>query len=190
MTICYVDSPVGRLAVESDHDAVTGVRWASPGERTRDKAKSPVLKEAARQLDRYFARKLERFDLPLAQRGTDFQKRVWAAMRDIPYGQTATYGGMAMALGSGPRPVGMACARNPSPSSCPATACWAAAARKAASRAARACRPSGNCWHWKASCFFSATTSSSSCLLSPARGRGWVRGLRTIFDAPSPNLSP
>jgi methylated-DNA-[protein]-cysteine S-methyltransferase len=115
MTICYVDGPVGRLAIEADHDAVTGVRWASPGERTRDKAKSPVLQEAARQLDRYFAKKLQRFDLPLAQRGTDFQKRVWAMMRDIPYGETATYGGMAMALGSGPRPVGMACARNPIP---------------------------------------------------------------------------
>jgi methylated-DNA-[protein]-cysteine S-methyltransferase len=119
MTICYVDSPVGRLAIEADHDAVTGVRWASPGEhakeRTREGAKSPVPTEAARQLDRYFAKKLKRFDLPLAQRGTDFQKRVWAAMRDIPYGETATYGGMAMALGSGPRPVGMACARNPIP---------------------------------------------------------------------------
>ena len=69
MTICYVDSPVGRLAIEADHDAVTGVRWASPGERTRDKATSPVLKEAARQLDRYFAEKLKRFDLPLAAAG-------------------------------------------------------------------------------------------------------------------------
>ena len=115
MTICYVESPVGRLAIEADHDAVTGLRWASTGECAREEGKSPVLKEAARQLERYFARKLKRFDLPLAQRGTDFQKRVWAAMRDIPYGETATYGGMAMALGSGPRPVGMACARNPIP---------------------------------------------------------------------------
>ena len=115
MTICYVDSPVGRLAIEADHDAVTGVRWASAGDRTREGATSPVLKEAARRHDRYFAKKLKHFDLPLVQRGTDFQKRVWAAMRDIPYGQTATYGGMAMALGSGPRPVGMACARNPIP---------------------------------------------------------------------------
>jgi methylated-DNA-[protein]-cysteine S-methyltransferase len=115
MTICYVDSPVGRLLVEADHDAVTGLRWAGVDERAQDRSTSPVLKEAARQLDRYFARKLRRFDLPLAQRGTDFQKRVWAAMRDIPYGETATYGGMAMALGSGPRPVGMACARNPIP---------------------------------------------------------------------------
>jgi methylated-DNA-[protein]-cysteine S-methyltransferase len=94
MSICYVDTPVGRLALEADHDAVTGVRWASPGERSRDKTPSPVLREATRQLERYFSRKLKRFDLPLA---------------------AATYGGMAMALGSGPRPIGMACARNPIP---------------------------------------------------------------------------
>jgi methylated-DNA-[protein]-cysteine S-methyltransferase len=115
MSICYVETPVGRLALEADDNAVTGVRWASPGERTRERTASPLLKETARQLDRYFARKLRRFELPLAARGTDFQKRVWAMMRDIPYGETATYGGMAMALASGPRPVGMACARNPIP---------------------------------------------------------------------------
>lgn len=115
MSICYVDSPVGRLALETDHDAVTGVRWVSPGEQTRDKSSDPVLKEAARQLDRYFARKLRRFDLPLGARGTDFQKRVWTMMSEIPYGETATYGGMAMALGSGPRAIGMACGRNPIP---------------------------------------------------------------------------
>jgi methylated-DNA-[protein]-cysteine S-methyltransferase len=115
MSICYVETPVGRLAIEADHDAVTGLRWASPGENARDNTPSPVLTEATRQLERYFARTLKRFDLPLAQRGTDFQKRVWTMMSAIPYGETATYGGMAMALGSGPRPVGMACARNPIP---------------------------------------------------------------------------
>jgi methylated-DNA-[protein]-cysteine S-methyltransferase len=115
MSICYVDTPVGRLALEGDHDAVTAVRWASSGERSRDSATGRILREAARQLDRYFARKLKRFDLPLCARGTDFQQRVWAMMRDIPYGETATYGGMAAALGSGPRAVGMACARNPIP---------------------------------------------------------------------------
>jgi len=115
MTICcYVESPVGRLALEADGEALTGVRWASAGERTRDRP-SPVLKEARRQLERYFARRLRSFDLPLAGRGTDFQKSVWKMMREIPYGETATYGGMAMALGSGPRAVGMACGRNPIP---------------------------------------------------------------------------
>lgn len=119
VSICYIESPVGRLALEADDGCVTGLRWAGTGERTReqasDKSPAPVLREAARQLDRYFRGRLRRFDLPLAQRGTGFQKRVWAAMSDIPFGETATYGGLAMALGSGPRAIGMACARNPIP---------------------------------------------------------------------------
>ena len=115
MSICYVTSPVGQLAIEADHDALTGLRWASDGERARDQGMNPVLKEAIHQLERYFARKLERFELPLAARGTDFQKSVWKMMSEIPYGETATYGGMAMALSSGPRAIGMACGRNPIP---------------------------------------------------------------------------
>lgn len=114
MTICFIDSPVGRLALEAEGEALCAVRWTSADERALD-TPSAVLKEATLQLTRYFERKLVRFDLPLLQRGTDFQKRVWAMMRDIPYGETATYGGMAMALGSGPRAVGMACGRNPLP---------------------------------------------------------------------------
>lgn len=115
MSICYIESPVGRLALEADDDCVTSVRWASAGERARKEAPNAVLKEATHQLDRYFKRKLRRFDLPLAAHGTDHQKRVWAMMREIPFGETATYGGMAMALGSGPRAVGTACGRNPLP---------------------------------------------------------------------------
>jgi methylated-DNA-[protein]-cysteine S-methyltransferase len=112
---CYLVSPVGRLALEADGEALTGVRWASPGERARNDKPSALLRETRRQLERYFARKLTTFDLPLAGRGTDFQQRVWRMMRDIPYGETATYGGLAMALGSGPRAVGTACGRNPIP---------------------------------------------------------------------------
>ncbi len=115
MSICYVESPVGRLAVEADHDAVTSLRWVGDDERADDTSSTRVLTEAVRQLDRYFGRKLTQFDLPLAARGTDFQKRVWALMSDIPYGETMTYGGMATVLASGPRAVGMACGRNPIP---------------------------------------------------------------------------
>jgi methylated-DNA-[protein]-cysteine S-methyltransferase len=114
MAICFIDSPVGRLALEAEGEALSAVRWTSAAEKAVAKP-SPILKEAARQLERYFGRKLKRFDLPLIQHGTDFQKRVWAMMCDIPYGETATYGGMAMALGSGPRAVGMACGRNQLP---------------------------------------------------------------------------
>jgi methylated-DNA-[protein]-cysteine S-methyltransferase len=115
MSILYVESPVGRLALEAAGEALTGVRWAGAGERAADAKATPVLKEARRQLDGYFRRKLRRFDLPLASGGTPFQKSVWKMMSAIPFGETATYGGMAVALGSGPRAVGMACGRNPLP---------------------------------------------------------------------------
>ncbi len=113
--ICYIVSPVGRLALEAEGDRLTGVRWTSRDEGSRAEKTTPILKEAVRQLDRYFRGKLKRFDLKLADQGTPFQKSVWAMMRDIPFGETATYGGMAMALGSGPRAVGTACGRNPIP---------------------------------------------------------------------------
>jgi methylated-DNA-[protein]-cysteine S-methyltransferase len=120
MSIIYVESPVGRLALEADGDTLTGVswtsgRWTRATERAKDEKATPVLREARRQLDQYFGRKLQRFDLPLAARGTPFQQSVWKMMRAIPFGETATYGGMARALGSGPRAVGMACGRNPLP---------------------------------------------------------------------------
>lgn len=115
MTVCYVDSPVGRLAIEADHDNLTRLRWTDEADQAAEPASSPVLREAARQLDLYFARRLTRFELPLDAHGTEFQRRVWAAMSEIPYGETATYGGLAAALGSGPRAVGMACGRNPIP---------------------------------------------------------------------------
>jgi methylated-DNA-[protein]-cysteine S-methyltransferase len=120
MSILYVESPVGRLALEADGDTLTGVswtsgRWASDTERAPGEKTTPVLKEAQEQLERYFKRQLQRFDLPLGARGTPFQKSVWTMMSAIPFGETATYGGMAMALSSGPRAVGMACGRNPLP---------------------------------------------------------------------------
>ena len=101
MSICYVDSPVGRLAVEADQDAVTSVRWTGADESARDTSMTPVLCEAGRQLERYFAGKLKRFDLPLAARGTDFQKSVWKMMCEIPFGGTATYGGKPFRIKSG-----------------------------------------------------------------------------------------
>lgn len=119
MSECFVDGPVGRLALQAEGDKLVGVRWAGGSERARnERARNgrkppPVLREAARQLERYFAGKLRRFDLPIETGGTEHQKRVWAMMQEIPWGETATYGGIAAALGSGPRAVGTACGRNP-----------------------------------------------------------------------------
>lgn len=73
------------------------------------------LKEPLRQLKAYFQRKLKQFELPLAGDGTEFQKRVWAALCEVPYGETASYGEIARAIGqpTASRAVGMANGRNP-----------------------------------------------------------------------------
>ena len=107
------DGPFGRLVLDAEGDTLTGVRWASHGEQPRTQGKSAVLGEAARQLDRYFAGKLKRFDLKIRPAGSPFQQSVWKAMRSIPFGKTGTYGGIAMVLASGARAVGTACGRNP-----------------------------------------------------------------------------
>ena len=60
---------------------------------------SDITQEAARQLDEYFERRRTTFDIPLLFAGTDFQKKVWRALLEIPYGQTLSYGEMARRLG-------------------------------------------------------------------------------------------
>jgi methylated-DNA-[protein]-cysteine S-methyltransferase len=85
------------------------------GERQDD---NPLLRRAVDQLAAYFARDLKEFDLPLAPRGSDFQQRVWAQLRAIGYGETASYGDVARRLGmtnAASRAVGLANGRNPIP---------------------------------------------------------------------------
>ncbi|NDY95854.1 methylated-DNA--[protein]-cysteine S-methyltransferase, partial [Wenzhouxiangella sp. C33] len=74
-----------------------------------------LLTEAASQIQAYLAGELSDFDLPLAQQGTAFQRAVWEYLRSIPYGQSASYGQIARALGrpSAARAVGLAVGRNP-----------------------------------------------------------------------------
>ncbi|WMM24888.1 methylated-DNA--[protein]-cysteine S-methyltransferase [Tissierella sp. MB52-C2] len=76
---------------------------------------TPLLKEAARQLEEYLEGKLKFFDLPLEPKGTDFQQTVWAALLDIPYGETRTYKQVAEAIGKpeASRAVGIANSKNP-----------------------------------------------------------------------------
>ena len=111
MLVLSISSPVGNLVLEERDAAITGIRW---GEERLSNG-SPLLAEAARQLDAYFACKLEHFDLPLRPAGTDFERRVWSAMRTIPYGETRSYGDLAAAIRSAPRAVGGACGKNPIP---------------------------------------------------------------------------
>lgn len=106
-----ISSPVGDLLLEEADGAIVTVRWSDgPGGNG-----SPLLAEAARQIEAYFAGELHDFDLPLRPAGSEFETRVWAAMQAIPYGETRSYGDLAAATHSAPRAVGRACGRNPIP---------------------------------------------------------------------------
>jgi methylated-DNA-[protein]-cysteine S-methyltransferase len=116
-----MDSPVGELRIVAQAGVITALEFApfpegdgrSRGERTDD---DPLLRSAREQLTAYFARELKEFDLPLAPQGTPFQQRVWAELREIGYGETASYGQVAHRLGmtnAASRAVGLANGRNP-----------------------------------------------------------------------------
>ena len=111
MNTLSISSPVGNLILAEERDAIVAIHWSDEAGGNG----SPLLVEAARQLDAYFAGKLRDFDLPLRPAGSEFETRVWAAMQDIPYGETRSYGDLAAATGSAPRAVGRACGHNPIP---------------------------------------------------------------------------
>lgn len=115
-----IDSPVGDLRLVATADALTAIEFSpfaerDPGEQDDN---HPVLALAATQLGEYFAGDRTEFDLPLAPVGTEFQRRVWAQLQRIGYGQTASYGEIARRLGltnAASRAVGLANGRNPIP---------------------------------------------------------------------------
>ncbi len=110
-------SPVGALKLVSDGAALTHVLFVEePLTDVAVPADDPVLVEARRQLECYFAGELQLFELPLAATGTSFQRRVWAELALIQYGATASYGEIAAHLGlppGGSRAVGLANGSNP-----------------------------------------------------------------------------
>lgn len=106
-----IASPIGNLTIRVENAAITALDWHHP---TRSDPDS-MLDKAEQQLEAYFSGSLKPFDLPLAPKGSPHELAVWRAMRDIPPGQTLSYGAIADAIGSSPRAVGGACGRNPIP---------------------------------------------------------------------------
>jgi methylated-DNA-[protein]-cysteine S-methyltransferase len=102
---------LGDLTISEDDGAIVALDWG----RGRDQAETPLLRRARDQLQDYFDGKRLTFDLPLAPQGSDFQKRVWAALCAIPPGETRSYADIARAIGSAPRAVGGANGANPIP---------------------------------------------------------------------------
>jgi methylated-DNA-[protein]-cysteine S-methyltransferase len=110
------ESPIGPLLLSGDRQALTGLRFADgvtiPNGGRRDDAR---FAEERRQLDEYFAGDRTTFDFPVAPEGNPFERRVWEALRAIPYGTTTTYGALAARLDApaAARAVGAANGRNP-----------------------------------------------------------------------------
>jgi len=121
-THVVVDSPIGPLTLVAADGRLTGLYMATQRHRPGHEIVGPPGEEkaepfasAADQLGAYFAGHLTEFDLPLAPAGTQFQRAVWAALQQIPYGETWSYGQLASKIGSpaAVRAVGLANGRNP-----------------------------------------------------------------------------
>ena len=123
-THTVIDSVVGTLTLVAEEGSIVGLYMDLRRHRPDDNAlgepdprgrEVEPFKAAADQLDAYFAGELTRFDVPLAPRGSEFQQRVWAALQEIPYGRTESYGELAERIGSpgGARAVGLANGKNP-----------------------------------------------------------------------------
>jgi methylated-DNA-[protein]-cysteine S-methyltransferase len=115
-------SPIGPLTLVAAHGSLVGLYMDTQKHRpdsgilgeAGDRMVQPFA-AAAEQLEEYFSGQRTDFDLPLAPAGTDFQRRVWAGLQAIPYGQTWSYGDLARKIGqpTAVRAVGLANGRNP-----------------------------------------------------------------------------
>lgn len=118
-THTVIDSPIGELTLVVDGDALVGLyldgHRRRPGPEALGRREDGCAPLAASQLAEYFAGTRTRFDLPLRTDGAAFQQRVWAALAEIPYGQTRSYGQLARELGDPAlaQAVGAANALNP-----------------------------------------------------------------------------
>lgn len=115
MTVTRVLSPVGELTLGQTGEALSHLLFGHAELPGAVEGATPLLAEAKKQLEEYFAGARREFTLPLAPEGTEFQMRVWRALLDIPYGETRCYQQVAEMAGSPKayRAAGMANHNNP-----------------------------------------------------------------------------
>ena len=109
-----METPVGRILLCADEGGLCALEFHAQGE---ERGEYPFLLQAEQELNEYFAGRRRRFSVPLSIIGTDFQKKVWRALEEIPSGKTASYQEIASAAGNPKacRAVGMANHVNPVP---------------------------------------------------------------------------
>jgi len=121
MNFTTIETPVGPLLLAADDGGLCFISFAGKKRAVRPERawieNAKPLAEVIRQLRAYFRGELEEFDVPLNMRGTPFQLRVWQGLREIPYGETTSYGALARRIGEpdAVRAVGAANGSNPIP---------------------------------------------------------------------------
>ncbi|HYM20804.1 MAG TPA: methylated-DNA--[protein]-cysteine S-methyltransferase [Candidatus Kapabacteria bacterium] len=108
-----ITSPLGTILITANDEAITSI-WFEESE-VISTSSSKLIDEAVKQLMEYFSGIRKTFDLPLAPDGTEFQKKVWNSLLDIPYGKTVSYLDVSRKIGDEKaiRAVGMANGKNP-----------------------------------------------------------------------------
>lgn len=114
ITALNIDSPIGTLGLCARDGYLVRIVFGGTDETEN---KDPVLHDAKRELNEYFAGERREFSVPIMAEGTEFQKKVWRALVEIPYGETCSYSDIANEMGSpkAARAVGMANHVNPIP---------------------------------------------------------------------------
>ncbi len=110
----YYHSPIGWIRITGTEEGIASLYFVEDAEAVTGEI-PPCLQECLRQLDEYFQGQRRAFSLKLLPRGTEFQQRVWAQLLKVPYGSTASYRDIALALGDADavRAVGSANGKNP-----------------------------------------------------------------------------
>ena len=116
--LAFIDTKIGKLAIEENGRAITDVYIVNEEIEKDDSIllkETDLLKEASKQIKEYFEGNRQNFDLLLEPKGTEFQQKVWNALKEIHYGETKSYGEIAKMIGNekAARAVGTANNKNP-----------------------------------------------------------------------------
>jgi len=111
----YIKTVLGPIKISEVDGFITELLFVKDNNEISGKQKPPLLEEAEKQIKEYLDGTSKEFDLPLAAKGTEFQKTVWEALHRIPYGETRSYKQIATMIGrpDASRAVGMANGKNP-----------------------------------------------------------------------------
>lgn len=115
--IKYMNTKIGRINLIEENNKIIEIKINKNLENCMTKKDTPLLKETAKQLEEYLEGRRKTFDVPLNPKGTNFMKKVWTALQDIPYGEVRTYQQIAEKIDNpkAARAVGMANHKNPIP---------------------------------------------------------------------------